>query len=188
MTVQPPSAHNEVVDAERLVVIVNEADEPVGVAMRSDMRAKNLLHRCTAVLVLSTDGKQLLVHQRADSKSFWPGWWDLVAGGVVEAGEDLTEAAQRELQEELGIDASLTKLGSGRLTNHELDVFMHVWIARHDGPFHFTDGEVQQVGWLNQTELEAHLVSEERNWCIDSKAVALPLLRSYESHWAGAPS
>jgi isopentenyldiphosphate isomerase len=177
-------SHNDLVDAERLVVIVNDADEPVGVAMRSEMRAKNLLHRCTAVLVLSSDGQRLLVHQRADNKSFWAGWWDLVAGGVVEADEDLTEAAQRELQEELGVVAPLTKLGSGRLTNQELDVFMHVWIARHDGPFAFTDGEVQRVEWVTPAELHGLLSTPTREWCVDSKAVALPLLQAHESAWA----
>lgn len=170
-------------DREASIPIVNENDEIIGSALRSEMRASNLLHRCTAVVVLDRVGERLLVHRRADTKSFWPGWWDIAAGGVVEIGEDLDEAAVRELQEELGVEAPLRKLGSGRHHDDQVDVFMHVWVAHHDGPFAFTDGEVDRVEWLGPRELDLRMSDPGINWCHDSVAVALPLLRSAFAVW-----
>jgi isopentenyldiphosphate isomerase len=168
-------------DAERPVIIVDDCDQEVGWAMRSRMRAENLTHRCTAVLCLSTSGDALLVHQRAADKAVWPSYWDLVAGGVVEVGEELESAAKRELAEELGIHAPVSKVGSGRFCSHEVDVFMHVWIAHHDGPFRFVDGEVQRAEWLTPESLRSAL--SERDWCLDSVAVALPLLGAWSDRW-----
>jgi len=39
------------------------------------------------VLVVSLDGRRLLVHRRADWKDVWPGRWDVCFGGVAGAGE-----------------------------------------------------------------------------------------------------
>ncbi len=170
-------------DREALIPIVDENDNVVGTALRSVMRAQNLRHRCTAVLVLSSDGSRLLVHRRAATKSLWPAWWDLAAGGVVEVDEVLDGAAARELREELGVDAPITKLGSGRHHDDDVDVFMHVWVAHHDGPFAFTDGEVDTVEWLAPDQLATRLTDPGVNWCHDSVAIALPLLRAARPMW-----
>ncbi|MFO0118022.1 MAG: NUDIX domain-containing protein [bacterium] len=47
-------------------------------------------------------------------KDYCPGYFDLVTGGVVGAGEDDDESAQRELLEELGVslDIKEKKLGT----------------------------------------------------------------------------
>jgi isopentenyldiphosphate isomerase len=178
-----PSLVLRCMDREALIPIVDEHDRVIGTALRSEMRAKNLLHRCTAVLVLNTDNTQLLVHQRSMTKSVWPGWWDLAAGGVIELDEELEPAAQRELLEELGVTSTLTKLGSRRHTDADVDVFMHVWVANHNGPFTFVDGEVQQVAWLTPAELHRSLLSDSTNWCRDSVAVAWPLLQLHDPMW-----
>jgi isopentenyldiphosphate isomerase len=171
------------VDREALIPIVDEHDVVIGTALRSVMRAKNLLHRCTCVIVLNSAGDQLLAHQRSMEKGVWPGWWDIGAGGVVEVDEELDDAAQRELSEELGVSGALTKLGSGRDTQPNVDTFMHVWVTHHDGPFTFTDGEVQQVKWVTPNELETQMNDPEMNWCLDSKFVALRLLREHLALW-----
>jgi isopentenyldiphosphate isomerase len=177
------NAYCEEVDREAVIPIVDENDVVVGTALRSEMRSKNLLHRCTCVMVLNSAGDQLLVHQRSMDKAVWPGWWDVGAGGVVEVGEDLGDAAARELTEELGIAPPLTKLGSGRDTQENVDAFMHVWLTHHEGPFTFTDGEVQQVKWVAPAELEAQMNDPMMDWCLDSKFVALKLLREHLPLW-----
>jgi 8-oxo-dGTP pyrophosphatase MutT (NUDIX family) len=167
--------------SDALIDLVDIHDNVIGQALRSRMRADNLRHRCTAVLVLDRREERLLVHQRSRHKDLWPLWWDLAAGGVVEAGEDLDRAAARELAEELGVTADLMKLGSRHHQDTDVDVFMHVWLAHHDGPFVFTDGEIEQTQWLTPVELAARLTHDR--WCRDSVAVALPMLAHARANW-----
>jgi 8-oxo-dGTP pyrophosphatase MutT (NUDIX family) len=170
--------------SDAMIDLVDIHDRVVGQSTRSHMRAHNLRHRCTAVLVVDHRDERLLVHQRSRNKDVWPLWWDLAAGGVVEAGEDLDEAAARELAEELGVTAELTRLGSRHHTDQQVDVFMHVWLAHHEGPFVFTDGEIEQTQWVTPIELGQRLT--EGRWCTDSIAVALPLLIDVLPRWQRA--
>ncbi|EDY87577.1 nudix hydrolase [gamma proteobacterium HTCC5015] len=74
-----------------------------GTALRSDVRQRNLIHRAAYIFVLSPVGS-LCVQQRSQHKDIFPSYWDLAAGGVVEAGETPKTTATRELKEELNID------------------------------------------------------------------------------------
>ncbi|WP_281647616.1 NUDIX hydrolase YfcD [Parendozoicomonas sp. Alg238-R29] len=87
---------------EERVVIVDEENDVVGSATRSEMRAGRLCHRAVFVFVFNSDG-ELLIQERTMSKDVWPGAYDLAAGGVVDEGEDYDAAAARELEEEMGI-------------------------------------------------------------------------------------
>ncbi len=59
--------------------------------------------RVAAALILDGRGR-LLLGQRPEGKA-WPGWWEL-PGGKIEAGESIEQALVRELDEELGIQAT----------------------------------------------------------------------------------
>ncbi|PZP39308.1 MAG: hypothetical protein DI585_04510 [Pseudomonas fluorescens] len=54
------------------------------------------------------DGKMLML-ERAATKAFLPGWV-VGLGGKVEPGEDVTEAAKREFEEESGLTAKSIQL------------------------------------------------------------------------------
>lgn len=65
--------------------------------------------RVVHIVILSTDGK-MLIQQRQFFKSGYPGQWDLTVGGSALAGETGREAAQRELEEEIGLKLDFSNI------------------------------------------------------------------------------
>lgn len=146
----------------------------IDVVTRARMRAENLRHRSVAIIVQSSDGR-LLVHRRADDKDVFPGWWDLAAGGVVAAGEDSDDAAERELAEELGIvGVRPTFVHAGAHDDEHARELCRVYRVVHDGPYRFDDGEVTEARLVDAAGLAALLASERV--LPGSVAMLLPLI------------
>ena len=162
--------------ADELVDIVDENDNWVRTTTRADMRKNRLRHRGVFVAVLTTD-LRLVIHQRSPLKDIWPSYWDIAAGGVVAAGESYEASAMRELAEELGIEAPLTELGRSYYEDDEVALFGRGFVARHDGPYEFRDGEVTAIETVDLAEFDR--VLPLRTWCPDSITLALPLLRAH---------
>lgn len=157
-----------------LVDIVDDHDRVIDTVPRRRMRAERLQHRGVSIAVIGSDGR-LLVHRRAATKDVWPAMWDIAAGGVVSAGEDYATAARRELAEELGVDAAgLDHLGAGHFADEAVRVIAHGYVTVHDGPFTFTDGEIEEVRWVTRAELD--VLMSEQAFVPDSVALLLPLL------------
>lgn len=163
-------------DGRGLVDVVDEHDHVVATVTRREMRTQRLRHRGVFIGVI-TSSNQIVIHQRSPHKDVWPSRWDIGAGGVVDAGETYEDAATRELGEELGIDAPLTDLGGGYFEDHDVALFGRVFVCTHDGPYDFVDGEVVAVETVTIGELD--LLLAQREWCADSIAFALPLVRDY---------
>jgi len=86
--------------------VVNDADEVIGTASREEVHGNpSLIHRVAHVLVFNARGELFLQH-RARDKDVQPDKWDTSVGGHVDAGEAYAEAAQREMREELGLEAT----------------------------------------------------------------------------------
>lgn len=145
----------------------------IEVVTRAEMRARTLRHRAVFIALIHSDGR-LLVHQRSPDKDLWPSRWDLAAGGVVAVGEAWEAAAQRELAEELGVHATVEALGGGSYDDADASVVSRVYLARHDGPVTFDDGEVVAARWVDTPALTALMADE--SMCPDSVALVLPLI------------
>ena len=121
----PPSYSDELVD------VTDDAGTVIGVATRREMRARNLPHRCTYVLVFNRRG-DLFVHQRTATKDVNPSFWDVAAGGVLAAGESFDDSARRALFEELGVAAAPEPLFPFRYADDRSTVHV-VYRVTHDG-------------------------------------------------------
>jgi len=124
-----------------LVAIVNEANEVIGALPRAEMRKRRLPHRAVYILVFN-QRHELFVQKRTDTKDIYPGYYDIAAGGVVLSGESWKQAAQRELWEEMGIQARLTPLFEFHHATSENDVWGMAYMCLHEGPFVLQQEEV----------------------------------------------
>ena len=62
------------------------------------------------MLIKRVDGKIKVLLQRRQNTGFMDGLWDLSSSGHVEHGESMSQAAAREVKEELGVTVSPDKL------------------------------------------------------------------------------
>jgi isopentenyldiphosphate isomerase len=154
---------------EEAVEVVDGTGTVERVVTRAEMRARRLRHRCVYIVVVDSSD-QVVVHRRAPWKDVWPDRWDLAFGGVVAVGEDWSAAAHRELAEEAGIATALQEVGGGTYDDDEVAVIGRLYVARHDGPFTFPDGEVTEVERIRRDEVVERLVA--RSHCPDSVTLA----------------
>lgn len=153
---------------EELVQLYGEDGAPIGTAPRSRMRAANLRHGRTAILVRNTEGKVLL-HRRTDGKDMYPGLYDFTVGGVMIAGESPQQGAERELAEELGVsDIDVVPLAEADYQDERTTYRAYLFTARWDGPVRPQYDEVAWCCWTTLTDLRKALVSPEWDFVPDS--------------------
>jgi len=151
-------------DDERFDV-VDEFDRVISTATRAVVHRDGLRHRSAHILVYEPGGR-LYLQRRAFSKECSPGCWDTSAAGHLGAGEDYAAAAQRELEEELGIGGEpllepLFKLEASIDTGQEF-----VWVFRtttsavvRPDPVEIIDGR-----WCAEAEVAAWLAREPQSF------------------------
>lgn len=83
--------------------VVSEDDEVIGRCTRKEAHTRGHIHRSVLFFILDKDHRVFL-NQRTESKEFYPGYWSIVFGGHVHAGESYEETVIREAKEEAGID------------------------------------------------------------------------------------
>jgi 16S rRNA (adenine1518-N6/adenine1519-N6)-dimethyltransferase len=122
--------------------VVDEEDCVLGEAPRAEVHGNNLRHRAVHILVFNSRG-ELFLQKRSRWKDRHPRLWDSSAAGHVDAGEDYDTAARRELQEELGVTAELTRVTKLRATEQTGQEFIWLYRAQHDGPFELARSEIE---------------------------------------------
>jgi isopentenyl-diphosphate Delta-isomerase len=142
--------------------VVDEMDTVIGCEVRSVVHAQGLKHRAVHILVWNAVGKVLL-QERSARKDNFPLKWDSSCSGHVDSGEDYLTAAQRELEEELGIRVQPSelifelKIAAREETGQE---FVHVYRLWHEGPFVPCPEEIDSVRWYTEEEVSVMVQHE----------------------------
>ncbi|HER63081.1 MAG TPA: NUDIX hydrolase YfcD [Desulfobacteraceae bacterium] len=131
------------------VQIVDENNNEIAAVSRWIMREQQLIHRASYILVFNRAG-ELYVQKRTITKDVYPGYYDIAAGGVVLAGENYEESAERELAEELGIeDVALTHCFDHYFEDAANKVWGRIFRCRHEGPFTLQEEEIESGGFMD---------------------------------------
>jgi 8-oxo-dGTP pyrophosphatase MutT (NUDIX family) len=141
-----------------LVDHVDEQDRVLGAVERDEAVRGRLLHRI-AVVVCRDGAGRVLVHRRGETVRRHPGWYDTMAGGAVEVGEDYRQGAARELAEELGLRPAAPLrfvykvISETGLSPHWLAVFEVVLDAAEAAAIEPDAREIVWWGWMTPEEI-----------------------------------
>lgn len=123
---------------DEFIDIITKDGKPTGEkALKSDIHSKGFYHNTAHVWLYTIHG-EILLAQRAATKSICPLLWDVSVAGHVDSGESIAYAAIREVEEEIGLVLSATDLNKigvfecfqtypNGITDNE---FHHTFIAR----------------------------------------------------------
>ncbi|MGI8869510.1 MAG: NUDIX hydrolase [Mycobacteriales bacterium] len=172
MAADEPTAADKPTAAEEIVGVYGPVGDlsavEIGTAPRSRVRAENLPHAGTGILVRDPAGR-IYVHRRADTKDINPGGYDCFAGGVVGADEAPQDCAGRELAEELGIRGPrivplFRQWYVDRSTCYLACIFAVTW----DGALTHQPEEVAWGDWMTPGELAQRLADPDWRFVPDA--------------------
>ena len=145
--------------AERFPV-VDEKDHVLRLAPQGEVHGNNLRHRAVHLFIFNQRG-DLFLQKRSRWKDRHPLLWDSSAAGHVEETEEYDETAARELVEELGVTAALTRVV--KLPCSERTGWEFIWLYRgeHDGPFRLAKAEIEH-GEFFPTEVITRWIKARR--------------------------
>ena len=153
--------------SESLIQVVDENDQPIRAAGKKEVWKTGARHRIAWTVVEDPNGR-ILLQKRPKTIILYPDCWDVSAGGHVDAGEEWKEAAERELEEELGIkNAKLEKVGffykesefKGRKLNRFYKTYKLVTAQKQ---FDYNHHELAEIRWMDVDKIRK-LIEEKPN-------------------------
>ncbi len=123
-------------------------------------------------------GVELLFQKRSPYVDRYPNRWDISAGGHVNYGESIVDAAVRETKEEIGAKVTKEKLkysfslASSNGYNILIHSYFYDWTGQDDD-FDFNDKEVSEVKWVplkdfdDFVEKNAKKALQEAKWTLE---------------------
>jgi isopentenyldiphosphate isomerase len=147
--------------SEEIFDVVDDRDEVIAQAPRSEVHRRKLNHRAVHVLVFNARG-ELFLQKRSMSKDCFPGAWDSSASGHLDHGEGYDACSVREVREELGVLLPATpdrlfKIDVCEATGQE---FVWVYRCQHEGPFTLHPDEIERGGWFAPEEITRWIASK----------------------------
>ena len=165
---------------ELIDILTPEGKPTQKTALKSEAHKNGWFH-ATVHIWLFTSDKKILLQKRALTKKVFPGIWDISVAGHIAAGEEILEAAKREIFEEIGLqlnDKDLIKIGTRiHQVTHENGIqdneHHHVFIAELKVSVSELTMQEEEVAGLELWNLK--ILKETKNL----KNVLLPRFHEY---------
>jgi isopentenyl-diphosphate Delta-isomerase len=143
------------------VVLVNETDEQIGVMAKIEAHKKGLLHRAFSVFIFDSKGRMLL-QQRAAEKYHGAHLWTNACCSHPGPDENVKEAAQRRLDQEMGFTTELQEIFSfiykaeveNNLVEYEFD---YVFVGEYENEIKPHPAEVSAFYYENMEQLKTKI-------------------------------
>jgi isopentenyl-diphosphate delta-isomerase len=137
------------------VIIVDEQDNIIGYKDRESVKQEDI-YRVSALWITNSRG-DILLAQRAFTKSHNPGKWGPAVAGTVEEGEDYEKNIYKEAEEEIGLKNIKFKLGPKERRTGEHNYFLQWYllvINKPENEFIRQESEVEAINWFTREKLK----------------------------------
>ena len=143
--------------SEDNVILVDKNDNQVGLMPKLEAHQKGVLHRAFSIFIFNNK-YELLLQKRAYSKYHSGGLWTNTCCSHPRENEDILDAANRRLIEEMGIETSLRKVYEftykaeldNDLIEHEFD---HVFYGVYNEDPSINTDEAEGFKWIDMDSL-----------------------------------
>lgn len=168
---------------DELIDILDQQGNYTGkTCLKSEAHKFGYFHPTVHIWIYTSDEK-ILLQKRALTKKVSPGLWDISVAGHVAAGENIENAAIREVYEEIGLTITpeqLYKIGTRKhMINHVNGIidneFHHVFIAKLTVPINNLTMQKEEVEALKLFELKTLL---------NTKKLTNTLLPEYHDYYS----
>jgi isopentenyl-diphosphate delta-isomerase len=152
------------------VILVDNKDNPVGIAEKMEAHRKGLLHRAFSIFIFNSKG-EVLLQQRALHKYHSGGLWTNACCSHPNPGEETLTAAKRRLKEEMGFETPVEKIFDfvyktefdNGLTEHEFD---HIYTGEYDDKIEFNINEVMDYCYKDIKHIRISLQTNPEKYTI----------------------
>ncbi len=157
--------------------IVDRTGRVIGRASRAECHGNpSLIHQAVHVAVFD-HASRLFLQKRSMAKDIQPGKWDVSVGGHVQPGETPERAAERELEEELGVRVNRLQKAYEYVWESPIETeLIRTYCTVHEGPFRLQAEEISEGRFWSLPEIERAIPS---GFATPQFAFEFPRLRAY---------
>lgn len=150
------------------VILVDENDRQTGTCEKLEAHQKGLKHRAFSIFLFNKKG-EFLLQQRAAEKYHTPGLWSNTCCSHPRPDEEMEEALQRKLFQEMGIQSPVEKVFDfsyradfeNGLIENEVD---HVYFGEYNEAPNPNPSEIQSWKYSSFEDIKKEIAQDESNF------------------------
>lgn len=143
--------------------LVNKEDNFIKVGTKEEAEKKKLFTRSVHIWLFNNK-KELLICKRSANKKMYPNQYTSSVGGHVEQRESYKIAAERELQEELGVTIPIRDLGRFDVVTSKERAIHHLFIGKINKKVFPDPNEISSYDFLSFKALTDDITLHPRKY------------------------
>lgn len=166
---------------EMIDILDEKTGEKTGkIISKKEAHKTGIWHGAIHIIIVDKAHNKTLLQKRCEQKELYPNTWDIAVGGHISAGESDITSAERELEEELGLNPSSYEMkfvgkiqeklnNNGVISNEFVSIFI-VYADIDVNSITLQEEEVSEIKWCTKEELNNFI----------NKEIIIPHVREYE--------
>ena len=150
------------------VILVDENDRQTGTCEKLEAHQRGLMHRAFSIFLFNKNG-DFLLQQRANEKYHTPGLWSNTCCSHPRPDEEMEEALERKLFQEMGIHSLVEKVFDfayradfeNGLVENEVD---HVYFGEYNDSPNPNPSEIQSWKYSSFEEIKEEIAKHEASF------------------------